>query len=322
MEKLIGCLLGAAVGDALGLCREGLSRRRAEKLYPRLEKYQLFAGRGMGSDDTDHAAFTAYALLKSSSLSEFDALLRDGLRRWFLSLPAGIGWATLRSSVKVCVGARKSGVFSAGNGPVMRAPVLGVWAAEHEGFDLEGYVRASSEMTHTDARAFQGAFLVADLTRQLCRGDVVNLHSSDAFFSDILRDIAAHPEEETLAFAERRGWGKGITGFVYPTVAIVVQACLRHRDDYATAVREVIRCGGDADTTAAIVGGVLGARLGKGAIPAELLEAHRDWPVSLAYLESLPTHPTRPSYPATLARNLVFGGMIVGYGFRRLLPPY
>ena len=52
MERFTGLLLGTAVGDSLGLPREGLSRRRATRLYPGGLQQQLIARRRMLSDDT------------------------------------------------------------------------------------------------------------------------------------------------------------------------------------------------------------------------------------------------------------------------------
>jgi ADP-ribosylglycohydrolase len=65
-DTLTGVLLGTAVGDALGLPREGLSPRRARRLFggPPL-RHRLVFGRGMVSDDTEHACVTAQALLRS-----------------------------------------------------------------------------------------------------------------------------------------------------------------------------------------------------------------------------------------------------------------
>ena len=64
INRLTGALLGTAVGDALGLPREGLSRRRAERLYGSGPiRHRFLFGRGMLSDDTEHACMTAQALL-------------------------------------------------------------------------------------------------------------------------------------------------------------------------------------------------------------------------------------------------------------------
>ncbi len=62
-SRFTGLLLGQAVGDALGLPWEGLSRRRAVKMYRTPDHYRFLFGRGMISDDTEHACMTAQALL-------------------------------------------------------------------------------------------------------------------------------------------------------------------------------------------------------------------------------------------------------------------
>ena len=62
---LVGCILGTAVGDALGLPYEALSRRRQRKLFRDITRHQFLFGRGMTSDDTEHTCFVAGALIAS-----------------------------------------------------------------------------------------------------------------------------------------------------------------------------------------------------------------------------------------------------------------
>ena len=102
-DALCGCLLGQAVGDALGLPMEGLSRRRGRRLYPHAHRMQFVCGRGMGSDDTEHACLTA-ASLPAASADAFGRRLAWRLRWWFLGVPVGIGKATLRACVKLWLG--------------------------------------------------------------------------------------------------------------------------------------------------------------------------------------------------------------------------
>ena len=40
-HAIVGCILGTAVGDALGLACEGLSRRRQSRMFPELAGYKL-----------------------------------------------------------------------------------------------------------------------------------------------------------------------------------------------------------------------------------------------------------------------------------------
>lgn len=51
-DSIIGCLLGTAIGDAIGLPYEGLSKRRQYRLYPTLKGHNFIFGKGMILDDT------------------------------------------------------------------------------------------------------------------------------------------------------------------------------------------------------------------------------------------------------------------------------
>src|SRR5438105_4572061 len=100
--QLAGVLLGTAVGDALGLPREGLLPGRARALFggPPLGHRLLF-GRGMVSDDTEHTCLVGAALLREpADPARFARALAWGLRLWLLGLPTGVGFATLRATLK------------------------------------------------------------------------------------------------------------------------------------------------------------------------------------------------------------------------------
>ncbi len=62
-EAIVGCILGTAVGDALGLPYEGVSPQRAPKLLGPPERYRFCFGRGMISDDTEHTCMVAQSLI-------------------------------------------------------------------------------------------------------------------------------------------------------------------------------------------------------------------------------------------------------------------
>ena len=68
---------------------------------------------------------------------------------------------------------------------------------------------------------------------------------------------------------------------------VVIHAWLSNQSDYRAAVSSSIECGGDADTTAAIVGGIVGARVGQEGIPAEWMTGLRDWPRSVGWMTRL-----------------------------------
>ncbi len=350
-DAICGCLLGQAVGDAMGLPMEGLSRRRGPRLYPHLHRMQFFFGVGMGSDDTEHACLTA-SVLSADSPAVFRRRLAWRLRWWFLGLPVGIGKATLRACVKLWLGfpSTKSGVFSAGNGPAMRATVLGAWAETDA--ELRAIVRESTRLTHTDPKAEYGALAVALAVRLAATTRTAAAPAADAFAdrldgllprdpaADELRELVRQVVDGIAAglmvedFAASLGLTRGVSGYMYHTVPVALFAFFRHADDYRTAVPAVIRCGGDTDTVAAIAGGLIGTRVGKAGIPAEWLTGYRDWPWSVGRIERLAAKVIGRDVPSEsllstllgpvlrLTRNAFFFLVVLGHIGRRLLPPY
>ncbi|QDV24529.1 ADP-ribosylglycohydrolase [Aureliella helgolandensis] len=63
-EAIVGCILGTAVGDALGLPYEGLTPQRAPRLLGLPGRYRFLLGRGMISDDTEHTCMVAQSLMR------------------------------------------------------------------------------------------------------------------------------------------------------------------------------------------------------------------------------------------------------------------
>lgn len=71
---ILGCLLGTAVGDALGLPSEGMSRMRIARRWKGL-RHRLVFGRGMFSDDTEHTLM--YPITRRRAESARFVLARD-----------------------------------------------------------------------------------------------------------------------------------------------------------------------------------------------------------------------------------------------------
>ncbi len=108
---------------------------------------------------------------------------------------------------------------------------------------------------------------------------------------------------------------------------------MRHRSDLRAAVLDVVHCGDDTDSTAAIVGGIIGAG-GRNVVPRDWLSALFEWPRSVVWMEQLGRRLAQAcddgqaqralplSIPGLLARNIFFLVVVLGHGLRRLLPPY
>ncbi|MGL4553818.1 MAG: ADP-ribosylglycohydrolase family protein [Gemmataceae bacterium] len=335
-HPVAGAILGCAVGDALGLPYEGLSRRRGVRLLGPPDRHRFLFGRGMVSDDTEHTCMVAQSLCDAPADPDaFARHLARRLRWWLLGVPAGIGFATLRAVLKLWLGfpPGRSGVFSAGNGPAMRSGVLGAAIDDVEA--LRAFVAASTRVTHTDPKAYRGAFAVALAAWCAKRGlhdagDFLARCRGDDEFDALLARVGASLSagETTEAFAEKLGGRRGVSGYVYQTVPVALHAWLSHPRDYRAAVTAVIRCGGDADTTAAIVGSVVGAGVGREGIPPQWLDGLWEWPRTVGWMQRLADAVRAGGRPpgvvplVGLARNGAFVAAVLGHVARRALPPY
>ena len=140
--------------------------------------------------------------------------------------------------------------------------------------------------------------------------------------------------DSTLEFARQLGLDKGVSGYVYHSVPIALHAWFRYPDDFQQAIVSVVECGGDTDSVAAMVGGLIGAQVGETGIPMEWRKGLIESPRSLSWMKALslqlshslrtgaPDRPIRLPIAKLLLRNLFFLCIILGHGFRRLLPPY
>lgn len=257
--------------------------------------------------------------------------------------------ATARAILKLWLGfsPARSGVFSAGNGPSMRAPILGVVLGDQPE-KLKSFVRASTEITHTDPKAYFAALATAlaanhsatakNLTHEnYCSAlkALIPGEQADELLDLINQAAQSAAANEPLAkFADAIGSVNGVSGYSYHTVPCVLQVWFRFADDFASGLQEIIKTGGDTDTAGAIYGGIAGARVGKVGIPQAWRANIVEWPRSMAWIERLgdavaqlnagKSSPFVPRYfwPAIALRNLLFLLVVLAHGFRRLAPPY
>ncbi|MCP4040475.1 MAG: ADP-ribosylglycohydrolase family protein, partial [Gammaproteobacteria bacterium] len=238
-----------------------------------------------------------------------------------------------------------SGVFSAGNGPAMRSPVIGAYAGDRLALMTE-LVTASTEITHGDPKARRGAMIAAWLAARAAAGDGIIVDDcqerlapfveGDSELEGLLAGVVASVRAGATApeFCREQGWRNGVSGYIYHSMAVVLHIVLRHPHQLEDGLGEAIACGGDTDTVAAILGGIIGAGVGREGIQKKWLSRLRDWPRSvswlrylareLAFVELAGTARSAPGVPllGVLARNILFMVWVLAHGFRRMLPPY
>ncbi len=337
-ERLIGCLIGTAVGDSLLLPAEGLSRRRIARCFRGDLRQRLVFGRGLVSDDTEHAFLTAQALLVAGDdAGRFAHALAARLRWWLLALPGGCGKATARGLFRSWMGIspERSGVRSAGNGPAMRSAIIGgCWADDAQ--RRRDFVVASTAITHRDGRALAAALAVAEAAAVVVRGDddevlfaCWNACSEEVSWQAIVTSLKAHHASGATvdAYAAAIGCADYVSGFANHSVPLALFAWLRHRGDAGACLASILRCGGDTDTIGAIAGALLGVEGGEAAFAPAWIAGIADWPLSVSRLRAAGAalakrggKPVTWWWPLQPLRNLGFLCVILVHGFRRLLP--
>lgn len=309
-DQFTGCLLGLALGDALGAPVEAFppddARRYVAGLTEKAVPDLPVGGRVFGQV-TDDTQLTRELLLSISERGHFDPAL---FARRLLDFVAsgrlvGGGPATLAAAKHLALGMpwHEAGMPApyAGNGAAMRAGPLGLIFAR----DPRGLTRAAvdqARVTHHDSRAIAGAVAIAWAVAIASRREPIKsatfleeisnaIEPLDAGFA---RTVLESQEwmnlsaEKAIKGLENQGLepealtGRhGISSFVVSSVCWSLYAFLQSPDRFWDAIRVAIRVGGDTDTLGAVTGAISGGRLGTAALPQALLPRITDagtWP--------------------------------------------
>jgi len=344
IDRYTGCLIGTALGDSLLLPAEGLPRAVVARRFPGALRQRLVCGRGMISDDTEHAFLSAQAVLVAGGDAQrFAAALARRLRWWLLSLPGGIGRSTLLGLLRSWLGfpPDRSGVTPApGNGPAMRSAILGLRFAD-DAERRRAFVAASAGITHRDARAVTGAMAVAEAAAWSVRAE------SDERLWDAWHGVGGEDWAATVALMKRRwdagdavdlvardlGCGERVFGTAMHSVPVALYAWIRHRHDPEGCFAAILRCAGDTDTMGAIAGALLGIDDGPGIFPAAWSERLWAWPLGMRHVRlagaalaatavAAVGRPVRWSWWWQPARNLGFLVILIAHVVRRRLWPW
>ena len=200
-------------------------------------------------------------------------------------------------------------------------------------------------MTHSDPIAMQGAAAVvvaawwasrdafaapSEFFQQL-RDRLAGEDATELLTAMTAVESSLQRNESTPDFCCRFCGTRGATGYTLHTVPVAIHAWLNHRGQTGEAILAAIRCGGDTDSVAAIVGALAGC---ESEISPELMGGIADWPIGVPLIrrlsaqlsetieEGIPQRPVQPFFLWQLVRNLVFLVIVLGWGLRRLLPPH
>ena len=184
-------------------------------------------------------------------------------------------------------GAAFGGQGSMGNGAAMRVAPLGAF---HAGDSRTAALQAmrSAEVTHAHPEAMLGAVAVAVAAAE-CGWARTTRDRPDP--AQLLEVILAHLVDSRVRTGIERAvrlldvsvaeaayeLGNGSQVLAFDTVPFALWVAATRLEDYPAAIYACVEAGGDVDTTAAIVGGIVAAYTGAGpgGIPATWLQ-HRE----------------------------------------------
>lgn len=280
-DRFQSCLLGLAIGDALGMPFEGLPSWVVGPILDEIQGFHESSHRGLGAgqwtDDTQMTLCLTRSLVRRGRLEPKD-VAREYLG-WFQSGDVrGIGTITKSAMARLEAGAGweesgTAGEYAAGNGTAMRAAPLGL--LYHQDLDaLQEACALDAEITHKNAEAVAGSRAVAFLVARLVAGGI----PEKELLEETIQFVAGSRVGENL----KRSWellerganplqaseALGVGAYVVETVAWSSFCFFRASDDFARAVTAAVHGGGDTDTAGAITGAFSGARVGLAGIPA------------------------------------------------------
>jgi len=286
-DRIVGSVLGLALGDALGAPFEDRRAADIPDPVPALELPWMGLPPGSTTDDTAMARNLVRSLVRSLTARDGfdpDDLLARHLE-WFRSDPPDVGVLTRRVLSRVdrgedafevarAVWEERGPEVSAGNGSVMYCAPLGLAYASRPEELLEVAPRLSA-LTHYDERCRTAVLAVTLTAAALARGQ-----SPDAAVAAALGAVVDREGGEELEYlVEMVGVARRVDGpdrgFCLFTAGVGLQSLLG-TGDFETEVKRVVSLGGDTDTNAAVAGALLGALVGEGGLPSAWLDRLQD----------------------------------------------
>jgi ADP-ribosyl-[dinitrogen reductase] hydrolase len=283
-----GAMIGALAGDAAGATLEFLGRKpTAAEVNIAL---RMLGGGvwktapGQVTDDGELTLALAHGLAGTAS---YDRNRVAGFyRQWFLSSPFDVGHATqnalgtgdpaspdLANQIQLLAAHRNR--ESKANGSLMRASAIGVWGAARTIGRTVYAALFDARLTHPNPSCqWAGvAYVVAIRHLLLNPGDAAGALKLTA-------DILVEGEDDAI---EVRSWLddalRGELPASYPQAGYIRIAFtfafheLSIQSSYESAIATTLASGGDTDTNACIVGGLIGALHGEKGIPERMRSA-------------------------------------------------
>lgn len=265
-NRILGGLFGVACGDALGGTLEFMEKDEVEEKYGYLK--DIIGGGcwdlkpGEVTDDTDMTIAVAEGILDNPAnpIEHIGRYFID----WFDSNPKDIGniircalneYKKTEDWSRAAYNAHEqNGGRSAGNGSLMRCLPVALYYTDMERM-LE-ITASQSELTHYDKKATDACRFYNTL--------VYHYLNNELKLPCIRKHIEDYPEYKKVFQISKDELNP--SGYVFDTLVCALW-CFINTSTFEDAVCEAANLGGDADTIAAITGGIAGVYYGYDSIP-------------------------------------------------------
>ena len=332
--RIEGCILGGAIGDAMGSPIEFCDLKTIQKYYGEegIKELEIgMSGEADFSDDTQMTIFTADGLLKaidekfdSKKAPQIEDMYRSYIN-WYITqtqdyneerqkegwIAGSVGLYQRKAPGDTCLSALQSGRIgtienpinkSKGSGGVMRVAPIGLLYHKRPEFAFNIAVD-NAAITHGHPSGFLSAGFLAALI-----ANIINGKSIEEAVNNSLNILSNHEDNEEVKekIIQAKKLAKTNTN---PTeaikeigqgwtgeeaIGIAVYCALKSPDSYKKAIRMSVNHSGDSDTTGAITGNIMGALLGSKAIPSEWIEKIQDKKLLLRLAKDLSEMPQEP----------------------------
>ena len=289
-NRMLGCLYGQAIGDALGFASEAMTKKEVIRCYPDgISKYtdiiqdERRKGWPIGwwTDDTEMMLLILDAFIEDKGLNLLS------IARKFLNWYDEVGYKVCGILTKKAlnfapplyekdpIGVAKlvwdlKGRNNAPNGGLMRTSVVGLWPKGNVADNATDICM----MTHYDPRCVASCVVASEIIYNLVWNDIKL--SKDEILTigrrydsriDEWVELAYHNTDISALELD----ANGSDAYTYRTLAAALW-CYWHAASFEDGLLKVVNEGGDADTNAAISCAILGAKFGYDSIPSYYVE--------------------------------------------------
>jgi poly(ADP-ribose) glycohydrolase ARH3 len=292
-DRFEGCLLGLAVGDALGGKFEAQSAHAIRARLPTAERLIAYPQEEIWyTDDTQMAIGVAEALVERGEVVE-EVLCRAFVANYVPSRGYGRGARAVLDAMEEGRDYRQvaeehfpGGSF--GNGAAMRVAPVGL-VFRDDPPRLWQQARLSALPTHRHPLGVEGAQLLA-LAVALCSR--AERFDRDGFFTELLAACESAEYRARLEEARRVQTPDDLAGLgnrieALHSVPTAIASFALTPESFESTISNVIFLGGDTDTLAAMAGALSGAYLGASRLPGRLVGLLESSPKGREYLRQL-----------------------------------